>query len=173
MQNLFLILLLSIFSLGVNAQSEKFDNTAAPGVEEIYLAKDEAGEAGAAVESFSTLDVPIHCVVRLDSTKIVRVKMNFVAENVPGVKPETQVISVVYKTDGKQNQVNFTGKPEKFWTAGDYRIDVYIDETTAASKRFVIKKLPNATEKIPLQKIKNFAPVKPKPVQRVKKAGRS
>ncbi len=166
-------MLLSIFTFGVNAQSEQSYNTAASGVEEIYLAKDEAGKAGAAVENFSTVDVPIHCVVRLNSAKIVAVKMNFVAEKVSGVKPETKVISVIYKTDGKQNQVNFTGKPDGRWIAGDYRIDIYIDETAAASKRFAIKKSPNETEKAPLQNIKNFAPAKPKPARRIKKTNRS
>lgn len=170
MQNLFLILLLSLFTLGVNAQSERSDIAASFGIEELYLAKDEAGKAGAPVESFSTVDVPIHCVVRLDSAKIVTVKMNFVAEKVPGVKPETKVISVIYKTDGKQNQVNFTGKPDGRWIAGDYRIDIYIDETAAASKRFAIKKSTNETEKAPLQNIKNYAPVKPKPARRIKKS---
>lgn len=165
MKKLFLILLLSIFAVGVSAQSEP----AALGVEEIYLAKDEAGKAGAPTESFSTGDVPIHCVVRLDSARVVTVKMNFVAEKVAGVKPETKVISVSYKTDGAQNQVSFTGKPDGRWIAGDYRIDIYIDGASAVSKRFAIKRTTNENEKTLPPNIKNFAPVKPKTARRSRK----
>jgi hypothetical protein len=169
LKNLFLILLISLFTLGISAQSEQSGIPAAFGIEEIYLAKDEAGKAGAVTESFSTVDVPIHCVVRLDSMKTVTVKMNFVAEKVPGVKPETKVISISYKTDGAQNQVNFIGKPDGQWIAGTYRIDIYIDEAAAASKRFEIKKTPQKSEKTPLQNVKNFVPVKPKPARRPRK----
>lgn len=168
MKNLFLILLLVSFPICVRAQIAP-RAAVASGVEEIYLSKDNAGKAGETVESFSTGDVPIHCVVRLDSTKSVIVKMNFVAEKVPGVKPETKVITVSYKTDGTQNQVNFTGKPDGFWTAGDYRIDIYIDEAAAASKRFAIKKTAGETGNPPLERVKLFTPVKPKPMRRARK----
>ena len=169
MKNLFLILSLTFFSLGASAQSEQLNSAASSGVEKIYLAKDKAGEAGETVEGFSTGDVPVHCVVRLDSAKTVTVKMNFVAEKVTGVKPETKVISVSYRTDGKQNQVNFTGRPDGFWIAGEYRIDIYIDDAAAGSKRFEIKKSANAAEKQPSERIKNFAPGKPKIVRRPRK----
>jgi hypothetical protein len=168
LKNLFPIFLLLILTFSASAQSEQ-TGSASYGVKEIYLARDEAGKASAAVESFSTGDVPIHCVVELDSVKIVTVKMNFVAEKVPGVKAETKVISVSYKTDGKQNQVNFTGKPDGRWIAGNYRIDIFIDDAAAASKRFEIKKSTNETEKASLENIKNFAPAKPKPARRSRK----
>ena len=169
MKNLYLILSLALFSLGANAQSGQPVSAASSGVEEIYLAKDKAGEAGETVESFSTGDIPVHCVVRLDSAKTVTVKMNFVAEKVPGVKAETKVISVSYRTDGKQNQVNFTGRPDGFWIAGEYRIDIYIDDAAAGSKRFEIKKSASAAEKQPSERIKNFAPGKPKIIRRPRK----
>lgn len=172
MKNLFPIFLLLLLTFSASAQSERLSAAASFGVKEIYLARDDAGKASAAVESFTTADVPIHCVVELDSVKIVTVKMNFVAEKVPGVKAETKVISVSYKTDGKQNQVNFTGKPDGRWIAGNYRIDIFIDDAAAASKRFEIKKSANETEKAPLENIKNFASVKSKLVRRSKKTSR-
>lgn len=169
LKNVFLLFLLLLFTSAARAQSEQPDFTASSGVKEIYLTRDEAGAAGEAVESFSTRDVPIHCVVRLDSAKTVTVKMNFIAEKVPGVKPETKVITVSYKTDGMQNQVNFTGKPDGSWVAGEYRIDIYIDETAAASKRFLIKNSASEMTNPPLERIKNFAPAKPKSARRPRK----
>lgn len=169
MKNLFPVFLILLLTFGATAQSEQTDIVASSGIKEIYLAKDAAGKASEPVESFSTGDVPIHCVVELDSVKIVTVKMNFVAEKVPGVKAETKVISVSYKTDGKQNQVNFTGKPDGRWIAGNYRIDIFIDETAAASKRFEIRATAKAAEKQSLENIKNFAPAKSKPPRRTRK----
>lgn len=117
-------------------------------VEEIYLARDNGkGKAGEIVESFLTNDIPIHCIVQLDSMKPVTVKMVFVATNVRGVKPETKVIAVNYTTNGSQTQVNFTGKPEKNWFAGNYRIDIFINDKSAKSLEFEIKKTAQQIEK--------------------------
>jgi hypothetical protein len=83
---------------------------------------------------------------------------------VTGIKPETRVVTTSYKTNGKQNRVNFSGSPEDFWTAGDYRIDIFIDGKIGGSKSFEIKKTPAKIE------AKNFnqQPVKvaPKPKAR-------
>jgi hypothetical protein len=92
LKNLFPIFLLLLLTFSASAQSEQFNAAASFGVKEIYLAKDKAGKASEPVEGFLTADVPIHCVVELDSAKIVTVKMNFVAEKVPGVKAETKFI---------------------------------------------------------------------------------
>ncbi len=107
---------------------------------EIYVAKDNGdGKAGDPVEAFLISDVPIYCVVTLDSVKSATVKMHFVAVGVKGVKPETRVFSTSYTTNGKQNQVNFTGKPGGgAWVAGAYRIDIYVDGRLAGSKAFPI-----------------------------------
>ncbi len=127
------------------------------GVEEIYLAKDNGeGLAGDLAKSFYTTDIPIHCIVKLNSFKSATVKMNFIAVKVLGVKPETKVISINYKTNGEQSQVNFTGKPDKVWIAGNYRIDILIDDKPAQSLDFEIQKSPLEPEKVkrPLQKLK-------------------
>jgi hypothetical protein len=117
-------------------------------VEDIYLARDDGkGKIGETAQSFFTKDIPIHCVVQLDSLKPVTVKMIFIAVKVPGVKPETKVITTKYKTNGEQDRVYFTGKPDKVWIPGDYRIDIFIDEKPAKSVEFEIQKNPQQTEK--------------------------
>ncbi len=127
-------------------------------VEELYLARDDGkGNAGEVAQNFLTNDIPIHCIVQLDSMKPVTVKMIFVAAKVNGVKPETKVITTKYTTNGEQSQVSFTGKPYKIWTAGNYRIDIFIDEKLAKSLDFEIKKTTQQleAEKQPQPKSKN------------------
>jgi hypothetical protein len=132
-------------------------------VEEIYLARDNGeGKAGDPVEAFAVSDIPIHCVVTLDSLTPTTVKMNFVAVSVKGVKAETQVFTVSYKTNGNQNQVTFRGKPDgKSWVAGSYRIDIFVDGKPAGSKTFPIG-APTAISSTQT----NFADPKPKPKPR-------
>ena len=166
MNLLFTFLCCLLLSAGVAAQTEmpvSADLTKKVGVEEIYLAKDDGeGGAGEAVESFLTTDVPIYCVVLLDSTKAATVKMNFVAVSVKGVKPETKVLSVSYQTNGKQNRVNFTGRPDGAWIAGSYRIDIFVDDNLAGNRSFEIKKSPSALPK-PLPAVERLVPPKPAP----------
>lgn len=167
-----LFLLTTLLTSNIFAQTESVQ-TVKPfaGVEKIYLAKDAEGKAGEETEVFSTTDIPIHCIIYLDSVKPTVVKMNFIAVNVPGVKAETKVISVSYKTDGTQNQVNFTGKPEGFWIAGNYRIDIFIDGKAAGNKEFQIRKAPGEARNPAPLAVKNFIPPKPKqkPTTRGKK----
>lgn len=117
------------------------------GIEQIYLAKDNGeGKAGDEAESFLTSDIPIYCVVQLTSTKKATVKMNFVAVNVKGVKAESKVFTTSYTTNGNQDQVYFTGKPgDKTWVAGNYRIDIFLDNKLVGKKEFVIQDLPIQT----------------------------
>ncbi|MBK8809781.1 MAG: hypothetical protein IPN69_03500 [Acidobacteria bacterium] len=130
---------------------------------EIYVAKDNGdGKAGDPVEAFSSSDVPIYCIVTLSSVKATTVKMNFIAVGVKGVKPETKAFSTSYTTNGKENQVNFTGKPGgDAWVAGTYRIDIYVDGQLAGSKAFPIT---GATAMPAAQT--NFTESKPKPKPR-------
>lgn len=155
-----------LFGIASAASAQKPENAGfsnAVGVEEIYLAKDDGqGSAGEAVESFLTSDVPIYCVVLLDSTNAAVVKMNFVAVSVRGVKPETKVLSVSYQTNGKQNRVNFTGRPDGAWIAGTYRIDIFVDNKLAGNRSFEIKKSPSSTAK-PLPAVERLVPAKPAP----------
>jgi len=134
-----LILLLCVFLAPVLiAQSPA--PPPAPSIAEVYLAKDNgSGKAGEQAEEFRTTDVPIYCVVLLDTVARVTVKMNFVAVNVAGVKPDTKVVSASYTTSEKQNRVNFTGTPDGAWVPGRYRVDLFIDGKPARSVEFSIK----------------------------------
>jgi hypothetical protein len=157
-----------IFACGAFAQDA--DTTPQPEtvtVEQIFLAKDNGeGKAGDEAESFLTTDIPIYCVIQLNSIKPVTVKMNFVAVSVEGVKAETRVITVSYKTNGRQNRVSFTGKPDKIWTAGSYRIDIFIDDKLATGKTFEITKSP-FEPKTTVTKTQNFVSPKPKPKSKI------
>ncbi len=173
MKIIFVSLLCLIFAFSAFAQTdEKLQEPQTVGIDEIYLAKDNGeGKAGEVAESFLTTDIPIYCVVQLDSTKPATVKMNFVAVDVKGVKAETKVITVSYKTNGKQNRVNFTGKPDKVWTAGNYRIDIFIDGKLVTGKSFEIKRSLTETQKSPTQ-VESFVSPKPKPKPKIVKQTR-
>ena len=110
-------------------------------IEEMYLAKDDgSGKAGQAATSFAVNDVPIYCVVRLSGASPVTVKMNLIAVAVEGVKPETPVVSTSYKTKDNQDRVNFSGRPDRLWTTGKYRADVFINDTLVKKLDFEIWK---------------------------------
>lgn len=170
MKAFFLLLLCVMFSLTISAQT---DPPLASGVEDVYLARDDgSGKAGDVVTSFGISDIPIHCIVQLDAVRIATVKMNLVAVSVPGVKPETKVVTTVYTTKENQNQVNFTGKPDKVWTPGKYRVDIFLDGKLVKSHDFTIEK--PAGEKAPATNnsaVTSFQPkqVKPKPVRKPRK----
>lgn len=108
--------------------------------EDMYLARDDGnGKAGDAATAFVTNDIPIYCVVLLGSASPVTVKMNLVAVAVPGVKPETRVVSTSYATKENQNRVNFSGRPDKLWIAGKYRADIFIDNSLVRKMDFEIR----------------------------------
>lgn len=164
-----------LFALSASAQTgegEKPPAAQTVGVDEVYLAKDNGeGKVGDAAEFFLTTDIPIYCVVQLNSLKPALVKMNLVAVDVKGVKAESRVISVTYKTNGKQNIVNFTGKPAELWTAGTYRVDIYVDDKLAIGKSFEIKKSPSEIQKTTAE-VESFIPPKSKPKPRIVKSTR-
>lgn len=140
MKVLYTILICFLVAAGAFAQGDTVSAPTTPAVEELYLAKDDGkGKAGEQVDEFRTTDVPIYCVILLDATTKVTVKMNFVAVNVTGVKPDTKVVTASYTTKEGQNRVNFTGRPEDKWTPGKYRVDVFLDGKIAKNIEFEIK----------------------------------
>lgn len=126
-------------------------------IEDVYLARDDGeGKAGEVTTVFSPSDIPIHCIVMLKDAAPATVRMNFVAVKVNGVKPESRVVSASYSTVQGQDQVYFTGRPQGKWTAGSYRIDIFVNEKLEKSMAFDVKggAVPAAS---------NFTPLKPKP----------
>jgi hypothetical protein len=158
--SLFLIFLCA----GALAQPPRpVDVALATTVEDVYLARDDGeGKAGEVTSVFTPNDIPIHCIVVLAKPDPAAVRMNFVAVKVNGVKPESRVVSASYATTQGQDRVFFTGKPQGKWTAGSYRIDVFVNDKLERSLDFEVKGgvLPAAS---------NFAPTKPKPRKPVKK----
>lgn len=125
-------------------------------VEDVYLAKDDGeGKAGEVASIFSPRDIPIHCIVVLAKPDPTTVRMNFVAVKVNGVKPESKVVSASFATSQGQDRVFFTGKPHGQWTAGVYRIDVFVNDRLEKSLSFEVKggAVPAAS---------NFAPTRPR-----------
>ena len=130
-----LLAVLSLSALAIPAQGP-----ADVQVEEVYLAKDNgSGIAGEAATVFLPTDIPLYCVVILSTIEPVQVKMNFVAAAVPGVKAETRVVTTTYKTKVGQNRVNFTGRPDRVWTAGKYRVDIFVNDKLAAKSVFEVR----------------------------------
>ena len=166
MKALFLVIFLLLAFDGVFAQNDAPLTT--NGIEEVYLAKDNGGgKAGEQVTEFRTTDIPIYCVVLLESDVQTVVKMNFVAVSVVGVKPETKVVTASYTTKAGQNRVNFTGRPDGKWTPGKYRVDLFLDSKKVKDVEFDIKtSTGNSTA------VKYFQPAnapKPKTVKRTGK----
>lgn len=109
-------------------------------IDDVYLARDDGnGKAGDVVETFSTRDIPIYCIVSLTRSSPINVKMNLVAVKVNGVKPETKVVTAGYTTKQGQDRVYFTGRPDGFWVAGTYRIDVFVEGKRERSLMFEMK----------------------------------
>lgn len=138
----FAVVLLSTIAA---AAQEGTPPTAPAGLVEIYLAKDDGtGKAGEEATSFVTTDVPIYCVVQLDSGLPTTVKMNLVAVAVPGVKADTRVVSTTYTTKDNQDRVNFTGRPAGEWVAGRYRVDIFVGTADVVSREFAVQKATQA-----------------------------
>jgi hypothetical protein len=135
------LLFLIFIALCVQASFAQPEPPAPPAaVEELYLARDNgAGKAGDQATEFNTTDIPIYCVVLLDTAATTKVKMNFVAVSVAGVKPDTKVVTASYTTKEGQNRVNFSGRPEGRWTAGKYRVDIFLDGKLSRNVEFEIK----------------------------------
>jgi len=132
---------LIVLSVGAFAQPPRqVDVTPSSAVEDVYLARDDGeGKAGEVSAIFYTTDMPIHCIVVLANPDPAAVRMNFVAVKVNGVKPDSRVVSSSYATRQGQDRVFFTGKPQGKWTAGSYRIDVFVNDKLEKSLDFEVK----------------------------------
>jgi hypothetical protein len=148
---------LSIFGQPPSAPKAK----AVVGIENILLLRDDGdGNADEETAVFKQSDVPIHCRIFLDSFIPATVKMNLIALDVKGLKAESKIITVSFKTNGEQNIVNFRGAPDNVWLAGKYRIDIFVDEKLAGNREFEIQQNETAP---PAAAQTNFVEPKPKP----------
>lgn len=147
-----------LFLAVLSASAQTFVETApTTGIENAYLAKDNGkGKAGEAAGNFATSDIPIFCVVKLDSMKAVTVKLVLVAVDVPGVESESNVVTISFKTNGMQDRVNFEGRPQVKWVAGNYRADIYLDDKKSQMIEFDIQK--SAAKPEIVVPVKSFRP---------------
>ena len=168
MKQLFPLLIIAFaLCLSTGAQVPAGVGTVDGPIAEAYLARQDAdGNAGEPATEFITTDVPIYCVVRLASNEIATVKMNLIAVNVPGVKPETKVVDTVYTTQEGETIVNFTGRPQGKWVAGKYRADIYVGGKLSTSLAFDVKGAAKPAVS------NSFAPAKP-PSQKPSKRKRN
>lgn len=148
-----LVLVCLFSSVGVLAQTET-DQPEEVTVEEITLARDDDGKAGETTDGFVTTDVPIHCIIQLNSTKSTAVKMNLVAVKANGHKAGESVVTVNYKTNGNQNRVRFQASPDGVWGAGKYRVDILLNGKLAKSLEFEVQK----SSQLEKQNLPKFAP---------------
>ena|SRR6476469_6034768 len=168
MKIIFLIIVGLVTSMAAFAQAQPQNP---PGVEELYLAKDDGkGKAGEQVSEFATTDVPIYCVVLLSEPQKVTVKMNFVAVGVAGMKAETKVVTTSYTTKEGQNRINFSGRPEGRWPPGKYRVDIFLDGKPAKALEFDIRSAsPNSGGNNTAGKYLLADDAKPRPVKKATK----
>lgn len=122
------------------AQTKDLVEIKEQGVEKITLARtDKDGNIEEGIEVFGTKDVPIYCYIDLNSHKPTLVKMEFIAVKAKGLRPDTKIVTVSYKTKNGENSISFNASPAKIWAVGDYRVDVFLDGKIAASKEFKIE----------------------------------
>ncbi len=142
MKIIFALFLCAFFGLPAFAQTvETPPDSDEVTVADISLAKDDGnGKPGEVVEKFKTTDVPVHCLVQLSSIKSVTVKLNLVAVKANGLKLEASIVTVSYKINGNQNRARFNVSPEKNWSAGKYRADIFLNGKLAKSLEFDIEK---------------------------------
>jgi hypothetical protein len=156
-----LVFLCLFFSFDALSQSETETKNAENPVEEVSLARDDGtGKPGETAEKFSVNDRRIYCIIQLNSEKSVAVKMNFIAAKAERLKPETKIVTVSYTTKENDNGVTFNASPNGVWAAGEYRVDIYIDNKLAKSKVFQIGKDANEASKEKLPAPKSFVPRK-------------
>jgi hypothetical protein len=89
-------------------------------------------------EKFRTSDVPILCYVDLKNDRSAEVRLAVIAAKAVGLRPESKVISVSYKTKDGENGVTFTARPEGKWAPGLYRADIYVDGKLSDSVSFTV-----------------------------------
>jgi hypothetical protein len=150
--------LLTLFAASIAAGQRPPETPS--GISEAYLAKDDGtGKAGEAAGEFTVTDIPIYAVVKLDSALPVTVKMNLVAASVPGVRPETKVVSTSYSTKDGEDRVNFSGRPAGKWTPGKYRADIFINGKLVRNLEFRIR--PSAPTTAPASSFRSRTDTRP------------
>ncbi|MCC6824206.1 MAG: hypothetical protein IT172_00480 [Acidobacteria bacterium] len=159
--------LVGVLFAAASAFGQSGGGAAADEVDGVFLAKgDGHGHAGEIVSRFRTDDVPIYCVVQLRESSKATVKMQLSAVKVPGVAAEKPIITSSYTLKEGEDRVTFNGRPQGDWLAGEYRIEIFVNEKSRRKVDFEIY----AVERTPPEKNDSVsaAPVKRSARQRTK-----
>lgn len=121
----------------VEAQTAETED-GAPAAKITLAKKEKDGTITENPERFSSRDVPVICYVDLAEDAPVEVKLLIAAVKSVGLRPDSPVVTVKYKTKEGENMVTFTAKPGEAWAPGDYRADVFLDGVRKATRPFVV-----------------------------------
>lgn len=139
MRNGLIIMLCLLLALSIYPQTTQNEEENAVKVTKLSLAKkDSDGNIIEDLEIFGTKDIPIYCYIDLSSDKPTLVKMNFIAVKAKGLRPNSNIVTVSYKTKSGENWVSFNASPKSIWAVGDYRVDILLDGKLSESKEFKI-----------------------------------
>jgi len=96
-------------------------------VDQIHMAKDENGEAGASTTTFAPSDRTVHVVITLNKAKAgTQVRVVWIANNVEGSKNK-ELKTLEYTTTAFDKTIPGYLKWSQDWPRGDYKVEVYIN----------------------------------------------
>jgi len=96
-------------------------------VDQIHMAKDENGEAGASTTTFAPSDRTVHVVITLNKAKAgTQVRVVWTAADVEGSKNK-ELKTLDYTTTAFDKNIPGYLKWSQDWPKGDYKVDVYIN----------------------------------------------
>ena len=96
-------------------------------VDQIHMAKDENGEAGASTTTFAPSDRTVHVVITLNKAKAgTQVRVVWTAADVEGTKNK-ELKTLDYTTTAFDKNIPGYLKWSQDWPKGDYKVDVYIN----------------------------------------------
>ena len=122
-----------------SVQAQTNGDEDSPKVSKTTLARKESdGTITEDPETFRPKDVPIICYVDLTVDHPVEVRLVSVAKRAVGLRPESRIATVTYKTKQGESGVTFTSRPKGLWAAGSYRADVFLNGTLSDSKDFTV-----------------------------------
>jgi len=121
------------------AYAQSDGNGASSSVSKTTLARKESdGTITENPEKFRPTDIPIICYVDLTEDQPVEVKISIIAVRAVGLRPESKIVNVAYRTKAGENAVTFNVRPEGRWAAGSYRADVFLNGKAADSVSFEV-----------------------------------
>jgi len=96
-------------------------------VDQIHMAKDENGDAGASTTTFAPSDRTVHVVITLNKAKAgTQVRVVWTAADVEGTKNK-ELKTLDYTTTAFDKNIPGYLKWSQDWPKGDYKVDVYIN----------------------------------------------